>query len=149
MDNGNKQYKKAVAEYQWVKENIEYRLSYWGDVPHTLSTRTGHCGIKAELLVARLKEHGIKARYVEGRPLVSNLPLLRLAPFNVHFWVEARVDGRWLTLDPTPDSGNARQIMCHDEIPVWLKELYNRPLIAPLRALSNLKPAYHRHRRPR
>jgi len=161
MDEGNEQYRIAVAEYQWVKENIKYRMSYWGDVTRTLAKREGHCGIKAELLVARLKEHGIKARYVEGRPLESDLPLLKLPPLQAHFWVEARVDGYWLTLDPTPDPGIAhlsgdtipgsrlgtpQYITRWDEIPVWFKEFYNHRMLAPLRFLSNLNLDYHRRR---
>jgi len=153
------QYEEAVAEYRWVKENIRYALSLWGDTVRTMARRRGHCGIKAELLVSRLRARGIEARYVEGRPMGENLPMMRLAPFNVHFWVEARVDGRWLSLDPTPDSG----IVCFSgdtqpgsylgrpdyitrwhEIPLWYKRLYNYSLFAPLRWLSNLKLAYYR-----
>jgi len=153
------QYEEAVAEYLWVKENIRYAFSHWGDTNRTLAERRGHCAIKAELLVSRLRGHDIKVRYVEGRPSMGNLPLLKLAPFSVHFWVEARVDGKWLTLDPTPDSGivclfgdtkpgsylgRPEYITRWDEIPAWYKKLYNHPLFAPLRWLSNLKLAYYR-----
>lgn len=154
------QYEEAVAEYSWVKENIRYALSHWGDTARTLAQRQGHCGIKAELLVSRLKARGIEARCVEGRPMDGNLlPIMKLAPFSVHFWVEARVDGGWLSLDPTPDSGivclcgdtqpgshlgNPEYITRWHEIPLWYKRLYNHPIFAPLRWLSNLKIAYHR-----
>ena len=153
------QYEEAVAEYRWVKENIRYAFSYWGDTEYTLAKRSGHCGMKAELLVSRLRERGIEARYVEGRPSTGNLPMVKVAPFNVHFWVEARGDGRWLTLDPTPDGGivgfsgdtepgshlvRPDYITRWDEIPLWYKESYNHPLVAPLRWVSNIKLAYHR-----
>lgn len=153
------QYEAAVAEYLWVKESIKYAFPYWGDVTRTLTSRQGHCGIKAELLVSRLRARGTEARYVEGRPSAGNLPILKLAPFSVHFWVEARVNGRWLTLDPTPDSGivclsgdtepgsylgRPEYITRWDEIPLWYKRLYNHPLFAPLRWISNLKLAYYR-----
>jgi transglutaminase-like putative cysteine protease len=153
------QYEAAVAEYRWVKENIRYALSSWGDTVLTLTRRRGQCGIKAELLVARLRERGIEARYVEGRPTAGELPMTRLEPFSVHFWVEAWVDGGWLSLDPAPDSGivsllgdtqpgshlgNPEYITRWQEIPAWYKRLYNHPIFAPLRWLSNLKIAYHR-----
>jgi hypothetical protein len=153
------QYEEAVAEYSWVKENIRYAFSHWGDTTHTLARRQGQCGIKAELLVSRLRARGIEARYVEGRPMVGDLPMMKLAPFSVHFWVEARVDGGWLSLDTTPDIGivcfcgdtqpgsylgHPEYITRWHEIPLWYKRLYNHPLFAPLRWLSNLKIAYHR-----
>ena len=153
------QYEEAVSDYLWVKENIKYAFTYWGDTTRTLAEMRGHCGIKAELLASRLRTHGIKARYVEGRPTQGNLPILKIEPFNVHFWVEAKVDGRWLTLDPTPDNGivclsgdtwpgahlgHPEYITRWDEIPPWYKEGYNHPMVAPVRWISNIKLAYHR-----
>jgi transglutaminase-like putative cysteine protease len=153
------QYEEAISEYLWVKENIKYYFPYWGDATRTLAERRGHCGMKAELLISRLRARGLKARYVEGRPSERKLPIVKIGPFSVHFWVEAKVDGKWLTLDPTPDSsilrlsgdtepgthlGNPTYITRWDEIPPWYKEGYNHPLIAPLRWVSNLKLVYHR-----
>ena len=159
MDENTSQYETVVSEYRWVKENIKYSLSCWGDTKHTLASKRGHCGAKSELLVSRLRSRGIKARYVEGRPLNASLPILKLAPFSVHFWVEARVDNKWLTLDPSPDSdiacfsgdtgqgshlGSPQYIVRWEEIPSWFKKLYNYPIFAPFRWLSNIKLAYHR-----
>ena len=87
MDKNTSQYETIIAEYRWVKENIKYRLSHWGNTQHTMRTRSGQCGSKSELLVARLRERGIKARFVEGRPLNGGLPIMKLAPFSVHYWV--------------------------------------------------------------
>ena len=84
---------------------------------------------------------------------------MKLAPFSVHYWVEAKVDNKWLTLDPSPDSnivcfsgdtapgnhlGSTQYIVRWEEIPPWFKELYNYPIFAPVRWLSNIKLAYHR-----
>ena len=88
------QYEEAVADYRWVKENIKYCFPYWGDTTRTLAEMRGHCGMKAEVLVSKLRARGIDARYVESRPTRGNLPILKIEPFNVHFWVEAKVDGR-------------------------------------------------------
>lgn len=154
------EYEQTVADYEWVKENIKYRCSHWGDVEDTLEQGTGHCGAKTELLVHLLRTHGMEARYVEGRPTSHKLPITKLIFSDVHFWVEAKVDGEWLTLDPTPDSG----IICllgdtepgthlnepiyitrWDELPPWYKEGYNSLLMAPFRWATNVKLAYYRH----
>jgi len=155
------QYEEAVSEYLWVKENIKYYFPHWGDATRTLAERRGHCGMKAELLVSRLRAHGFEVRYVEGRPSEGNLPIVKIVPFSVHFWVEAKIDGKWLALDPTPDSsilslsgdtepgthlGHPSYITRWDEIPLWYKKGYNHPMMAPLRWISNLKLAYHRKR---
>ncbi len=152
-------YEEIVAEYEWVKENIKYYLPYWGDTARTLSEGRGQCGMKSELLASRLRARGVEVRYVELRPAGVTLPIARLAVFDVHIWLEARVNGDWLTLDPTPDSGIVgltgdsvpgshlgRQgtLTRWDEIPHWFKETYNHPLVAPLRWLTNLSLARHR-----
>lgn len=152
------QYEEAISEYLWVKENIKYYFPCWGNTASTLADRRGHCGMKSELLVSRLRSRGFEARYVEGRPSEGNLPILKIVPFNVHFWVEAKVDGKWLALDPTPDSsilsisgdtepgthlGHPTYITRWDEIPLWYKQGYNHPMMSPLRWISNLKLAYH------
>jgi transglutaminase-like putative cysteine protease len=148
------QYEEAVSEYLWVKENIRYAFSRWDDAATTLAKKSGHCGMKAELLVSRLKARGIEARYVEGRPSRGDLPITKIISFSVHFWVEASIDGKWLTLDPTPDRGivyllgdtepgthleSPEYITRWDEIPSWYKKGYNHPLIAPFRWISNIK----------
>ena len=148
------QYEEAVSEYLWVKESIKYSFPYWGDTTRTLTEKRGHCGMKAEVLVSRLRARGIKARYVGGK-----VPMSKVGPFNIHFWVEAEVDGQWLTLDPTPDSSitcllgdtepgthleNLEHITRWDEIPAKYKKLYNHPPVSLLRWIFNIKLAYYR-----
>ena len=154
------QYEQAVADYEWVKENIKYRCSYWGTPQDTLEQGSGHCSAKAELLVDLLTSHGIKARYVEGRPSSGKLFITKLIFSDVHIWVEACVNGEWLTLDPTPDSGivcllgdtepgthlnEPTYITRWDELPPWYKEGYNSFPMAPFRFLTNVQLAYYRH----
>ena len=148
------QYEEAVSDYLWVKENIKYCLPYWGDTTRTLAKMRGHCGMKAELLASMLKARGIETRHVGGK-----VPMSKVGPFYIHFWIEAKVDGSWLAFDPTPDSGivcllgdteprthleNPEYIIRWDEIPVKYKKLYNHPSIALLRWIINIKLAYYR-----
>lgn len=145
----------AIARYEWVKENIKYAYPRWGFLTQTLRVRQGHCGIKSELLVSMLRDNDIEARYVEGRPLDRKYFIINLLnPFDVHFWVEANIDGDWFTLDPTPDSGITHVLGdtepgTHLEHPIWVKrwddlpphykEGYNSGLFTPLRLLSNVQ----------
>lgn len=151
-------YKEAVSTYLWVKENIRYAFPSWAGIGQTSK---GNCAIKSELLVSMLRDKGIRARYVEGRPTGWKLVMLLFQPFDVHFWVEARVDNKWLTLDPTPDSGIAPFIgdtepgthltdpkwtTRWEELPPWYKEGYNMALFKPLRYLTNIQLALLRFR---
>ncbi len=82
------QAQQAITDYNWVKENILYRCSHWGVPGETLVRKSGHCGAKTKLLGELLELHGMKVRYVEGRPLSGDLPIAKIAIFQVHFWLE-------------------------------------------------------------
>lgn len=157
--NYEDQAKQAIADYNWVKENIIYRFSNWGVPEQTLIQMSGTCGAKAELLGEILELHAISVRYVEGRPLPIIVPLTRVPTLNVHFWVEARIGNKWLALDPAPDSGlvhllgetspgthliNPRYVGRWNKIPDYYRNCFNHPLLVPLRCISNLKLAYYR-----
>jgi transglutaminase-like putative cysteine protease len=154
--------KQAIVDYSWIKEKILYRFSNWGVPEQTLLQTCGACGAKAELLGELLELHGIKVRYVEGRPLPIIVPLSRISALNCHFWVEAEIGNKWLILDPTPDSGsehflgrtepgkhliNPQYIGRWNRIPNWYAKCFNHPLVRPLRYASNLKLSYLRRRR--
>jgi len=79
----------------------------------------------------------------------------------MHVWVEVYVNGDWLTLDPTPDSGIAHYIgdtkpgthlnedcitytTRWDEIPYWYKGGYNSKIMALYRLITNSELAFHR-----
>jgi len=147
-------YDEAVSTYQWVKENIKYAFPRWGDTSQTLRERRGNCAIKSELLASMLRDRGIETRYVEGRPAGWGLIIMRMVPFDVHFWTEALVNGEWLTLDPAPDSSIAHVIgdtqpgvhlvnpawtARWDELPPWYRDGYNMELFSPVRALTNIQ----------
>lgn len=157
--NSEDQVKQAIADYDWVKENIVYRFANWGVPEQTLRQMSGSCGAKAELLGEILELHGISVRYVEGRPSPVIVPLDRIPILNVHFWVEARINDQWLTLDPAPDSGlvhllgetdpgthltTPRYLGRWNKIPDHYRRYFNHPLLMPLRFVSNLKLGYYR-----
>ena len=161
-NNYDDQAKQAVVDYEWVKNNILYRLSYWGVPGQTLVEMSGACGAKSELLGELLELHGISTQYMEGRPLFNFVPLARVPTLNSHFWVEARIGKDWLTLDPTPDSGlvhllgdtspgthliDPKYIGRWNKIPDYYKKCFNHPLLIPVRYVSNLKLAYYRRQR--
>jgi len=162
------QYDEVLPIYRWVKENIKYAFAEWGSTSQTLQRKTGHCGMKSEVLVEMLRQRGIQARYVEGRPANNELhikeaakplfaPLLYLKKvpfFDVHFWVEALVDGQWLELDTAPDSGivdalgdtqpgmhlgNPTWFARWDELPFWYRDVNNMAEFFPFRKIANIQ----------
>ncbi|MDD5509811.1 MAG: transglutaminase domain-containing protein [Dehalococcoidales bacterium] len=161
-NNYDDQAKQAVVDYEWVKDNVLYRFSYWGVPGQTLFEMSGASGAKSELLGELLELHGISAQYMEGRPLPNLVPLTRVPTLNSHFWVEARIGKDWLTLDPTPDSGlvhllgdtspgthliDPKYIGRWNKIPDYYRKCFNHPLLIPARYISNLKLAYYRRQR--
>jgi len=143
----------AIQIYESVKEGILYSLPLsWRTPEYTWHSKRGHCGAKAELLAARLREHGYTVRYVVGYR-VGGLPrFLRPAFLDCHIWCQVLVDGEWLVLDPTPDRVIAQ--LCEDTEPgthqyrpdyiermdsisPWYKDVYNSPLILPYKLFVN------------
>lgn len=96
---------KAKAIYDYVAKNVSYDVEKyenddfnWDDSAlKTLETRTGVCQDYAYLAIALLRASDIEARFVEGRA-GGIFP-------GRHAWVEANLDGGWVTLDPTWGSG--------------------------------------------
>ena len=155
------EYEQATAYYEWVKEEVEYRFSHWGTPEDTLKQGCGHCGVKAELLGDILSDRGMDVRFVEGRPSFQELIITKTAFMDLHIWLEVYVDGDWLTLDPTPDSGIVcllgdtvpgshlndtyiTYIVRWDEIPYWYREGYNDLAVVPLMLITNAQIDYHR-----
>lgn len=96
---------KAKAIYDYVAKNVSYDVEKyenddfnWDDSAlKTMETRTGVCQDYAYLAIALLRASDIEARFVEGRA-GGIFP-------GRHAWVEANLDGEWVTLDPTWGSG--------------------------------------------
>ena len=106
-------YDKLLAIHDWVTENIYYdydglygRSDYVVDATEVLSAKRSVCQGYADLTAALLRSIGIPAKVVSGyagSPLTN--ALLTNSTSN-HAWNEAYVDGRWIMLDTTWDSGN-------------------------------------------
>lgn len=96
---------KAKAIYDHVAQNIRYDVKKyendefeWDDSAlKTLELKSGVCQDYAYLTIALLRASDIEARFVEGR--AGGIWPGR------HAWVEANIDGVWLTMDPTWGAG--------------------------------------------
>lgn len=89
---------KARAIYKHVATNVSYDMkkndNYWDDgALKTLRERKGICHDYALTTVALLRAIEIPARYIGGD---AGEP---------HAWVEAKIGGKWITMDPTWGSG--------------------------------------------
>ncbi|MFG6497538.1 transglutaminase-like domain-containing protein [Fictibacillus sp. UD] len=92
---------KALAVYEYVAKNVSYDVDklnnrtfeFDDSALKTLYEKKGVCQDFAYLAIALLRASGMEAQVVTG-----------YAGQN-HAWVETKVDGRWLTMDPTWGSG--------------------------------------------
>ncbi|KAB2329401.1 transglutaminase domain-containing protein [Cytobacillus depressus] len=97
---------KAKAIYEYVARNVSYDVGKfkndefeWDDSAlKTLELKTGVCQDYAYLALALLRASEIEARLVEGMARSGFWP-------GKHAWVEANIDGSWLTMDPTWGAG--------------------------------------------
>lgn len=67
--------------------------------------RRGHCEYFASGLALLLRSLDVPARVVGGYVVSERHPLLDyhlVRQWDAHAWVEAWIDGRWITLDPAP-----------------------------------------------
>lgn len=92
---------KAKAIYEFVAKNISYDVqkaeadlfSVDDSALTTLQSKSGICQDYAFLATALLRAIGIEAHYVSGHAGER------------HAWVEAKVDGQWIEMDPTWGAG--------------------------------------------
>ncbi|SDX10217.1 Transglutaminase-like superfamily protein [Marininema mesophilum] len=93
---------KALAIYKYVSQNIRYDVSkfktdafeYDDSALKTLKEKEGVCQDYSFLAIALLRSIDIESRFVQG-----------MAEGNRHAWVEVKVNGRWMTMDPTWGAG--------------------------------------------
>jgi len=110
-------YAKVKAVHDWVAKNVYYdydgvRNNTRGrnDTMETLDRRIAVCQGYAELTASLLRSIDIPARLANGYALGvsaggSTWETADLSRSN-HAWNEAYVDGRWIVMDATWDSGN-------------------------------------------
>lgn len=92
---------KAKAIYEYVAKNIDYDVEKFDDdvfnpddnAIDTLESGKGICQDYTFLTTALLRSVDIESRYIEGHAGAR------------HAWVEAKVDGEWIELDPTWGAG--------------------------------------------
>ncbi len=90
-------YAKAVAIFNWVRDNIGYSFYYntkYGAVG-TLNARTGNCVDTSHLLIALSRAAGLPAKYVHGTCQFSS------GSWYGHVWARIWVDGTWYAADAT------------------------------------------------
>ncbi len=112
-------YQKALMIHDWVASNIYYDMDAiysgkYGNVNAvtTLNNKKSVCQGYAELVDELLKANGIPARLGVGYALgltEANQQWKDVPNKSNHAWNEAYVDGRWIIMDVTWDSGNVYQ----------------------------------------
>lgn len=111
-------YKKALAIHDWVCVNIWYDWDAVGgakkidsDALGVLNNRKAICVGYSNLMAALLQAEGIPVKLVNGYGRITTLTgdwtqkQLSGEETN-HFWNEVYVNGRWVIIDATWDSGN-------------------------------------------
>lgn len=93
---------KAKAIYMYVARTMNYDMEKFGkntfawddSALKALRTRQGVCQDYVFLTLALLRSIDIESRFIEGE-----------ADGQRHAWVEAKLNGRWVSMDPTWGSG--------------------------------------------
>ncbi|MBB4824915.1 transglutaminase-like putative cysteine protease [Sporosarcina luteola] len=97
---------KAKAVYEFTAKSISYDVDKlknnefeWDDSAlKVLELQTGICQDYSYLAIALLRAGGMEARYVTGTAGSG-------FNYSRHAWVEVKVDGEWLAMDPTWGAG--------------------------------------------
>ncbi|MDM5336249.1 transglutaminase-like domain-containing protein [Fictibacillus enclensis] len=101
MANRHNDKDKAKAVYEYIAKNIQYDVNkldkrsfaFDDSALKTLHEKKGVCQDFSYLAIALLRAGGLEARMAIGYAGQD------------HAWIETKVDGRWLTMDPTWGSG--------------------------------------------
>ncbi|MCA9063889.1 MAG: transglutaminase domain-containing protein, partial [Planctomycetaceae bacterium] len=95
-------------QYSLIKQRTDRSIDPLEDF--VFNTRSGHCEYFASAAVLMLQSQNIPAVLVsgfQGSDVNSVSGLNEVRNSNAHTWVEAYVNGRWITLDPTPGEERA------------------------------------------
>jgi hypothetical protein len=90
-------YDKAVAIFNWVRDNIGYSFYYntkYGALG-TLNSKTANCVDTSHLLIALSRAAGLPAMYVHGTCQFTS------GSWYGHVWARIWVDGKWYAADAT------------------------------------------------
>ncbi|MCK9150694.1 transglutaminase-like domain-containing protein [Methanobacterium alcaliphilum] len=118
--NKNNTYDKAVAIFNWVRDNIGYSFYYntkYGALG-TLNKKTGNCVDTSHILIGLLRTSGIPARYVHGTCKFSS------GSTYGHVWAEVYVNGTWYKADASSSRNSFNVIKNWDTSTVIIKNRY-------------------------
>ncbi|MHA1310083.1 MAG: transglutaminase-like domain-containing protein [Candidatus Helarchaeota archaeon] len=100
----NKNDKKEIAKtlFEWVRDNIQYKIIEIVGALGTYNRGSGACVDKSSLLISLLRINNIPARYILLRAFFTNtIPIKQ--KYVDHCAVEAFIKNKWAILDPTFD----------------------------------------------
>ncbi len=109
-------YAKAVAIFNWVKNNISYSFYYgtkYGALG-TLTSKTANCVDHSDLVVALARAAGIPARYQEGYCDFSD-------GWYDHVWAQLYVNGEWYYAD-TISTANSLGVITNWNLNTYILE---------------------------
>jgi hypothetical protein len=102
--------KKARKILIYLQKNFRYNLNPPASGPDPLAdflfrTKEGYCQHYATAMAVLLRAAGVPSRVINGYQQgewndLGNYFIVRQS--DAHSWVEANIDGSWLTFDPTP-----------------------------------------------
>lgn len=103
-------YEKAKAIYAYVAKNLTYdvdkfnhhQFSWDDNALKALQLKSGVCQDYTYVAIALLRATGIEARFIEG---YAGGGVYGSLAGSLHSWVEAKVDGKWIIMDPTWGAG--------------------------------------------
>lgn len=113
-------YDRAVALFDWVRDNITYTSSYYNTkygALGTLNSRIGNCCDHSNLLNALARASGIPARYKHGNCLFSD-------GYFGHVWSQLYVNGKWYDADAMSTENTFGVINNWDTSHYTLKGIY-------------------------
>ncbi len=84
--------------------------------------RKGHCEYFASAMAMMLRTQGVPCRVItgfKGGTLTANKKVFRVQQLHAHAWVEAYIDGHWVTYDPTPAERNEEVEAIEGRRSIW------------------------------
>jgi|GEM_PF-1690507 len=91
-------------------------------VDFMVNRKKGHCEYYASAMAMLLRTQGIPSRVItgfKGGTLASNRKVFRIQQLHAHAWVEAYLDGHWITFDPTPAERNEEVSTIEGRRSIW------------------------------
>ena len=92
MDNGQNDFEKLKSAFEFVSKDIDYKVyNSWRYPDEVLAAKSGDCTDKSVLLVSMLENYEIESYVITGKKVNDYS----------HAWVAAKIDNKWLQIDPT------------------------------------------------